>query len=79
MGPADLRSKTKSLDKKVTDVKELPVWNYDGSSTNQAPGLPTHSLQLLTSRNLTRPPAQQCTGPSKPCLASSLCSTSSSC
>jgi glutamine synthetase len=22
----------------VTDVKTLPKWNYDGSSTNQAPG-----------------------------------------
>ena len=31
-----LRGKTKTLDKKPTDVKELPIWNYDGSSTYQA-------------------------------------------
>jgi len=34
----DLRTKTRTLPKKVTKVSELPVWNYDGSSTNQAPG-----------------------------------------
>merc|ERR1712223_2208067 len=33
-----LRGKTKTLDKKPTDVKELPIWNYDGSSTYQAEG-----------------------------------------
>ncbi len=22
----------------ATDPKDLPIWNYDGSSTNQAPG-----------------------------------------
>ena len=32
---AKLRSKTKILD---DDVKELPIWGFDGSSTNQAPG-----------------------------------------
>jgi glutamine synthetase len=31
---ARLRSKTKILD----DGKELPIWGFDGSSTNQAPG-----------------------------------------
>ena len=30
-----LRSKTKILDDKVT---EPPIWGFDGSSTNQAPG-----------------------------------------
>lgn len=35
---SDLRSKTKSLSKKPASVKELPVWNYDGSSCGQAPG-----------------------------------------
>jgi len=36
---ADLRSKTRTLDtEKITDLSELPVWNYDGSSTGQAPG-----------------------------------------
>merc|ERR1712073_149284 len=33
-----LRGKTKTLDKKPTDVDELPIWNYDGSSTYQAEG-----------------------------------------
>ena len=34
----DIRSKTKTVDKVPTDPSELPVWNYDGSSTEQAPG-----------------------------------------
>jgi glutamine synthetase len=34
----DLRCKTRTLPKKPTSVSELPKWNYDGSSTNQAPG-----------------------------------------
>jgi glutamine synthetase len=34
----DLRSKGRTLPGPVTDVKTLPKWNYDGSSTNQAPG-----------------------------------------
>jgi glutamine synthetase len=32
------RSKTKTLSKPVTSVDELPEWNFDGSSTAQAPG-----------------------------------------
>ncbi|KAJ5949566.1 glutamate--ammonia ligase [Penicillium verhagenii] len=32
------RSKTKTLTKAVTSVDELPEWNFDGSSTGQAPG-----------------------------------------
>jgi len=36
---SDLRCKTKTLDmSEIKSVKELPVWNYDGSSTGQAPG-----------------------------------------
>ena len=35
---SDLRSKTKSLSKVPKSVEDLPVWNYDGSSTGQAPG-----------------------------------------
>lgn len=35
---ADMRSKTKTLDKMPKSVDELPHWNYDGSSTGQAPG-----------------------------------------
>jgi glutamine synthetase len=34
----DLRCKTKTLDHEVKSVDELPIWNYDGSSTGQAPG-----------------------------------------
>jgi glutamine synthetase len=34
---AKLRSKTKILDKK-TGLPDLPIWGFDGSSTNQAPG-----------------------------------------
>jgi glutamine synthetase len=33
-----LRSKSRTLPKKVTSVKDLPEWNFDGSSTAQAPG-----------------------------------------
>lgn len=32
------RSKTKTLSKKPTCVDDLPVWNFDGSSTEQAAG-----------------------------------------
>merc|ERR1719510_1275450 len=34
----DLRAKTRTLDSAITGLKDLPDWNYDGSSTNQAPG-----------------------------------------
>ena len=30
-----LRCKTKTLDKAPKSVAELPIWNYDGSSTYQ--------------------------------------------
>jgi len=33
-----LRSKTKTLEKKPATVEDLPIWNYDGSSTYQAEG-----------------------------------------
>jgi len=33
-----LRCKTKTLDKIPKSVEELPIWNYDGSSTYQAEG-----------------------------------------
>jgi glutamine synthetase len=32
----ELRSKTRILTTKVLEVNELPIWNYDGSSTGQA-------------------------------------------
>lgn len=35
---SDLRSKTKTLEELPKSVKDLPKWNYDGSSTGQAPG-----------------------------------------
>ncbi|OII66125.1 glutamine synthetase [Streptomyces sp. CC53] len=35
---AKLRSKTKILAAAVSDVAELPIWGFDGSSTNQAEG-----------------------------------------
>lgn len=34
----DLRCKTRTLDKVITNVNDLPEWNFDGSSTGQAPG-----------------------------------------
>merc|ERR1711964_228839 len=42
----ELRSKTKTLTgrSKVMSLKELPIWNYDGSSTGQAP---TESSEVL--------------------------------
>lgn len=35
---SDIRSKTKTLDVKPKSADELPIWNFDGSSTGQAPG-----------------------------------------
>ena len=35
---ANLRSKTKVMDKPVTDVSQIPSWGFDGSSTQQADG-----------------------------------------
>ena len=43
-GHFELRCKTKTLDKVPTSVDELPVWNYDGSSTDQAPGVDSEVL-----------------------------------
>jgi len=37
-GGFDLRNKTMTLDQKPKSISELRVWNYDGSSTGQAPG-----------------------------------------
>ncbi|XP_010066985.1 glutamine synthetase cytosolic isozyme isoform X2 [Eucalyptus grandis] len=34
----DMRSKARTLRGPVTDPAKLPKWNYDGSSTDQAPG-----------------------------------------
>jgi len=35
---SDLRGKTKTVSKVPQSPKDLPEWNYDGSSTGQAPG-----------------------------------------
>jgi len=40
----DLRSKTRTLDKVPSSPAELPEWNYDGSSTGQAPG---HNSEVI--------------------------------
>lgn len=32
----DLRSKSRTFDKEIKSIEDLPEWNYDGSSTNQA-------------------------------------------
>jgi len=37
-GGFDIRGKSMTLDKKPTDVSSMKIWNYDGSSTGQAPG-----------------------------------------
>ena len=37
-GNKELRSKTKVLQEKIGCLEDLPMWNYDGSSTNQASG-----------------------------------------
>nr|ACN36710.1 unknown [Zea mays] len=34
----DLRSKARTVKGPITDPSQLPKWNYDGSSTGQAPG-----------------------------------------
>lgn len=43
-GTGDVRSKSKTLDARVTDIAQLPEWNFDGSSTAQAPG---HNSDVL--------------------------------
>lgn len=35
----DIRSKTKTLNKIVRDIGDIPIWNFDGSSTGQAEGI----------------------------------------
>ncbi|CAB4252136.1 similar to Saccharomyces cerevisiae YPR035W GLN1 Glutamine synthetase (GS), synthesizes glutamine from glutamate and ammonia [Maudiozyma barnettii] len=37
-GTGHLRSKGRTLKKAITSLDQLPEWNFDGSSTNQAPG-----------------------------------------
>eukprot|EP00798_Chlamydomonas_sp_ICE-L_P028161 gene28161-31261_t len=51
---ADLRSKGRTLDKLPTKPEDLPMWNYDGSSTGQAPG--TDSEVHLVPRAIYKDP-----------------------
>eukprot|EP01083_Nonionella_stella_P050356 133942_1 len=37
-GKFELRSKTRTLPKAVSTISDIPEWNFDGSSTEQAPG-----------------------------------------
>lgn len=37
-GCGEFRCKTKSLDKEYKSAADYPIWNFDGSSTEQAPG-----------------------------------------
>jgi glutamine synthetase len=53
-GNNELRSKTKVLDNEVTDIKEVSIWNYDGSSTAQAVG--TDSEVMIIPRALYNDP-----------------------
>ena len=50
----DLRSKTKVLSKLPSSPSDLPDWNYDGSSTGQAPG--EDSEVYLKARAIYRDP-----------------------
>jgi glutamine synthetase len=51
------RSKTKTLSKAPTKIDDLPMWNFDGSSTEQAPG--EDSEILLLPRALFKDPFRQ--------------------
>jgi len=50
----DLRGKTKTLDSVPKSIDELPIWNFDGSSTGQAPG--KDSEVYLIPRRIYRDP-----------------------
>ena len=53
-GNHELRCKTRTLDASPSSVEDLPVWNFDGSSTEQAPG--ADSEVLLYPRAIFRDP-----------------------
>ena len=56
-GYGGYRSKTKIVRRKdpaLVTLSEIPIWNYDGSSTNQATG--SNSEVLLVPRALFRDP-----------------------
>ena len=50
----DLRSKTRTLEGPFRSVEDLPAWNYDGSSTNQAPG---QDSEVILSERYTATPS----------------------
>jgi len=50
----DLRGKTRTLDSLPKEASELPIWNFDGSSTGQAPG--KDSEVLLVPRRIYKDP-----------------------
>jgi glutamine synthetase len=50
----DLRSKARTLNKVPSKPEDLPTWNYDGSSTGQAPG--EDSEVYLVPRSIFRDP-----------------------
>ena len=37
-GDGGIRGKTKVLPQPVNNIEEIPIWNFDGSSTKQAEG-----------------------------------------
>lgn len=53
----DLRSKTRTVDSVPKKPEDLPIWNFDGSSTGQAPG--TDSEVFLVPRAIYKDPFRQ--------------------
>ena len=48
-GNNELRSKVRVLDNEVSSVNQLPIWNFDGSSTEQAEGTDSDKSSSLRS------------------------------
>ena len=46
-----LRSKTRTVDWDPQTIEQLPIWNFDGSSTGQAQGKLHHKFLVLFERN----------------------------
>jgi len=59
-GNHELRCKTKTIDQEIGSPADLPVWNFDGSSTDQAPG--SDSEVLLVPQAIFRDPFRAGTG-----------------
>ncbi|KAF3785757.1 Glutamine synthetase leaf isozyme [Nymphaea thermarum] len=65
----DLRSKARTISRPVEHPSELPKWNYDGSSTGQAPGEDSEQEYTLLQPNVKWPlgwPAGGYPGPQGP-------------